>query len=149
MIRQYGPFKKLVLNDPSEKMLERAKYRLRYQEGVEFKSHYIEELPFEKNSFTKVLCLNSFHYYVNQKKALTNIKRVLKPRGELFMLDWNRVGRMRITGTLINWLSPEQINARSVDEMINMLEGYEFKIQKKKEWSFRWWNFFFLKCKNK
>lgn len=149
IIQKFGPFKKLVLNDPSPNMLEHAKYRMRYNEEVKFENHYVEELPFEKNSFTTVLCLNSFHYYVDQEKALKNIKKVLKPGGTFYLLDWNRTGRMKITAAIINWLSPEHINTRSLDEMTELLHKHGFKIQKKKEWSFRWWNFFFLKCKNK
>lgn len=77
IVQSHGPFKQLVLNDPSQKMLERARYRLRNEDGVDYENHLTENLPFEESRFTKVLCLNSFHYYVDQEEALSNIKKVL------------------------------------------------------------------------
>lgn len=146
IIRKHGPFRKFVLNDPSENMLERAKYRLRYEDNIEYKSYYTEELPFKENSFTSVLCLNAFHYYVDQEKALHNIHRVLKTGGTFYIQDWNRVGRMRLSDKFIKWFSPENINTRNLPEMKEMLNEYQFKIKEVKEWGFRWWKFFFVKC---
>lgn len=149
IVQKKGPFKRLVLNDPSEKMLERAKYRLRYKAGVEYKNKLTEELFFKKAGFTKVLCLNSFHYYVDQEKALENMSNALETGGTLYFQDWNRVGRMKVFGKIIDWMSPENINIRNKGEMKLLLKKHGFKVKAEKMWSFRWWNFFFIRAEKK
>lgn len=149
IVQKKGPFKQLVLNDPSKKMLERAKYRLRNKAGAEYKNKLTEELTFKKAGFTKVLCLNSFHYYADQEKALENIHNALEPGGTLYLQDWNRVGRMKVFGKIIDWLSPEIIHSRNVQEMRQMLKKNGFKVKKEKVWGFRWWNFFFIRAEKK
>ena len=146
IVKKHGSFKKLVLNDPSKKMLERAKYRLRNQKYVEYRYRLTEELFTEEDRFTKVLCLNSFHYYVDQDKSLENISNVLEPGGTLYIQDWNRVGRMKVFGKIIDWLSPENINTRNIEEMKLLLKKHGFKVKTEKVWSFRWWNFFFIRA---
>lgn len=142
----FGSFNRLVLNDPSPKMQERAKYRLRYEKEVEFTSHFSEELPFEDNSFTQVICLNSFHNYTNQERVLENFHRVLKPDGNLWMLDWNRTGSFIITNKFIDWLSPENINSRTLDELKSLLSYQNFEVIEEDTWGYRWWNFLFVRC---
>ena len=146
IVQKQGPFQQLVLNDPSKKMLERAKYRLRNEDGVEYKNKLTEELSFKRDRFTKVLCLNSFHYYIDQEKALENMSNALETGGTLYFQDWNRVGRMKIFGKIIDWMSPENINTRNIGEMKLLLKKHGFKVKAEKKWSFRWWNFFFIRA---
>lgn len=146
IIDKYGFPKRLVLNDPSPKMQERAKYRLRYQKEVEFTCHFSEELPFQENTFTQLICLNSFHYYTNQRRVLENFNKVLKPGGTLWMLDWNRTGSFKIANKFIDWLSPENINSRTLDELKSLLSDYNFEVTGEDTWGYRWWNFLFVRC---
>lgn len=147
ILDQFGPFARFVLNDPSPKMQERAKYRLRYQDGIEFTSHYAEMLPFEEDSFSQIICLNSFHYYTNQSQVLENFSRLLAPGGTLWMLDWNRTGSFKIANKLIDWLSPENINSRTLSELKSLLRNDDFKVREENTWSYKWWNFLFVRCK--
>ncbi|WP_069131629.1 class I SAM-dependent methyltransferase [Rhodohalobacter halophilus] len=142
----FGPFDRLVLNDPAEKMLQKAKTRLAETSNVEFTNCFCEELDFKPNSFDKILCLNSFHYYIGQEKVLNLFHLFLKPGGTLYLLDWNRKGWFTIVSSLIGLLSPENINTRSADEMSKMLTKSGFSVKEKEEWSFRWWKFYFMKC---
>lgn len=142
----YGPFRRLVLNDPSPNMLEKARYRFRYQGEIEFFNEYCEELPFESDTFTQIICLNAFHYYTHQNDVLRHFRRMLKPEGNLWMLDWNRTGSFRLASTLIDWLSPENINSRNLDEMREMFNKHRFEIKEEATWGYRWWNFFFVRC---
>ena len=137
----------LVLNDPASKMLEKAKSKLAGYSNVRFTNCYCEELNFEKQTFDKIICLNSFHYYVDQKAVLNHFHNFLKPGGELYMLDWNRKGYFLISNFLIDLLSPENINSRSLEEMKPLLKEHGFEVQDCEEWNFRWWKFFYLKCK--
>lgn len=145
IINKYGIPNRLVLNDPSPKMQERAKYRLRYKKKVEFTSHFSEELPFAENSFTQIICLNSFHYYTNQYRVLENFNKVLKPGGTLWMLDWNRTGSFKIANKFIDWLSPENINSRTLNELKSLLSNQNFEVIDEDTWGYRWWNFLFVR----
>lgn len=147
MIEKFGFPNRLVLNDPAPKMQERAKYRLRYQKEVEFTSHFSEELPFSENTFSQIICLNSFHYYTNQPRVLENFKTVLKTGGTLWILDWNRTGSFKIANKFIDWLSPENINSRTLEELQSMLEDQNFNVTKEDTWGYRWWNFLFVRCR--
>ncbi len=148
ILQKSGPFKRFVVNDPSEGMLSQAKYLLRHDvKKIEFTGHYSENLPFEDASFTQIICLNSFHYYVNQEKVMAHFSRLLKPGGTLWMLDWNRVGLFKVASFLIDLLSPEHINTRTLDETKQLCRPNGFTVQDEEEWGFRVWRFFFLKCK--
>lgn len=146
ILKRYGPFERLALNDPSTEMLERAKYRLRYVEDVEFYNHLSENLRFDDNSFSQIICLNSFHYYSDQKEVLGHFQRILKPGGNLWILDWNRTGSFKIANIFLDWFSPENINSRSLDEMRILLQDFGFEIKEEDQWGYRWWNFFFVRC---
>jgi ubiquinone/menaquinone biosynthesis C-methylase UbiE len=136
----------LVLNDPASKMLEKAKSKLAGYSNVRFTNCYCEELNLEHQTFDKIICLNSFHYYVDQETVLNHFHNFLKPGGELYILDWNRKGYFLMSNFLIDLLSPENINSRSIEEIIPMLNENGFTVQEQDEWSFRWWKFFFVKC---
>ena len=45
-----------------------------------------QEIPWEENSFDKVLSVESFYYYGNQEGALDELLRVMAPGGELYIL---------------------------------------------------------------
>ncbi len=49
-----------------------------------------ERLPFAWGSFDVVTCANSFHHYPHQQRAILEMKRVLKPRGRLMLVDGYR-----------------------------------------------------------
>jgi len=44
------------------------------------------ELPFKNNQFEAVFCLEALEHIINPQKVLSEIKRVLKPRGYLIIL---------------------------------------------------------------
>lgn len=52
-------------------------------ENIEFVEGIAEELPFEKNSFDKVVSVSVLEHVPNQEQALKEISRVLKPGGML------------------------------------------------------------------
>lgn len=146
ILKKHKSFNRLVLNDPSSKMLERAKYRLRYNDEIEFRNQFCEQLPFGENTFSQIICLNSFHYYTHQEDVLNHFRRMLKPGGNLWVLDWNRTGTFKIASTFIDWLSPENINSRTLNEMKTMLKEAGFDVTDEDTWGYRWWNFFFVRC---
>lgn len=75
--------------DLSKDMIERAKSKLR-GEPIEFKIGDVEELPYESNTFDIITCSHSFHHYPNQKKAASEMHRVLRGEGKLMIIDGSR-----------------------------------------------------------
>ena len=49
-----------------------------------------EHLPFESGYFDMVTCSNSFHHYPNQLQAVQEMRRVLKDKGGLLIVDGHR-----------------------------------------------------------
>ena len=146
ILSKYGPFKRLVLNDPSKGMLEQAKYRLRYNKEVEYTSDFSEDLSFREDEFTKIICLNSFRYYTDHQAVLSHFRRMLRSGGDLYILSWNRTGFFRFLNWIISIVSNQEMNTRTLEEMKGMLTEAGFKIQNEETWRFRWWKFFFVKC---
>ncbi|MCS7281087.1 MAG: class I SAM-dependent methyltransferase [Desulfobacterota bacterium] len=46
-----------------------------------------EELPFDDSTFDLVVCAFSFHHFSDQKKAMDEIRRVIRPKGKLYLLE--------------------------------------------------------------
>lgn len=144
LLNQYKSIKKLVLNDFSKKMLQKAKERLKNKAEISFSNYTANKLGFSDESFTKIFCLNSFHYYQRQQQVLAECRRVLKPGGKIYLLDWNRSGWFSLVNKLIDLGGSENINTKSLAEAKDMLQGTGFKIQVRKEWRYKWWKFYFL-----
>ena len=69
------------------KGLERWK---QHEQGVFAVQADSERLPFDRATFDVVTCANSFHHYPNQKRAVAEMKRVLRPNGRLMLIDGYR-----------------------------------------------------------
>lgn len=76
--------------DLSESMLRAAQPHVVCQQRVHMSVADSEHLPFATGAFDFVTCSNSFHHYPNQPAALAEMRRVLKPGGELFLTDGYR-----------------------------------------------------------
>jgi ubiquinone/menaquinone biosynthesis C-methylase UbiE len=58
------------------------------QEGAPaFVNADAEHIPFPDASFDVVTCSHSFHHYPNQSAAVREMRRVLRPRGRLMLID--------------------------------------------------------------
>lgn len=139
---------RLFLNDPAADMLNVAKKKLKTEEtDIAFTHYFTEELNgLSPETFDHIICLNSFHYYVDQPRSLSNFRKLLNPGGTLWMLDWNRTGFFIINSKLIDWFSSMNINTRSLAETESMLTKHGFSVQKREKWRFRLWNFFFVRA---
>lgn len=145
-ILQNFPDVNITVNDPSDGMLKIAKNRLKAYDQTIFTNYPAEEIPFEENRFDHVLCLNSFHYYTDQRSVMSSIRNVLKSGGTINILDWNREGWFHLPNTIISLLSPENINTRSLGEMKNLVTECGLEIQSEESWSFRFWKFFYVEA---
>lgn len=48
----------------------------------------VRRLPFPDGLFDHVICANSFHYFRTPVECLREMRRVMRPGGELVLVDW-------------------------------------------------------------
>lgn len=77
--------------DLSPKMLSIACKKL--PSSVKLQQADVHHLPFPDNSFDYVLCMESFHHYHDQQKALSEMARVVKKQGKIIIVDINFFSR--------------------------------------------------------
>jgi ubiquinone/menaquinone biosynthesis C-methylase UbiE len=73
--------------DLSEKMIEKAKENFREKLNFHFIKANAEAIPLPDEWFDIIICTHSFHHYLNPVKALAEMKRLLKTRGKVYILD--------------------------------------------------------------
>ena len=100
--------------DYSRDMLEQAESRFRGLGITNIKTMQgdVGALPFENDTFDKILCMNGLHVFPDKTKAYAEILRTLKPGGELLacfyiageqkLADW----LARTVMTRMGWFTP-------------------------------------------
>jgi ubiquinone/menaquinone biosynthesis C-methylase UbiE len=73
--------------DISKKMIEKSEKNANGTPNVKFYVASSDDLPLESEYFDTIICTNSFHHYLRPEKTLEEVKRVLKPKGRLYILD--------------------------------------------------------------
>jgi len=76
--------------DGSVGMLRIAKEKLRNVPRVTLQQAMADSLPFPEGRFDWVISCNSFHCFDYPNKVLSEMVRVLRPGGDLLILDWCR-----------------------------------------------------------
>lgn len=71
--------------DVSSQMLRRARAR---QLPVHWLCGEAASLPLADEQFDVVACLSAFHYFRQPRRALVEMRRVLRPGGQLIVVDW-------------------------------------------------------------
>lgn len=85
-LAQKQPQATLIGIDPVPEMLAVA--RRRVPPRTELHEGWAEELPFADNDFDVVVSCSMFHYIRQPDSALKEMRRVLRPGGELVITDW-------------------------------------------------------------
>ncbi|MFQ6061481.1 MAG: methyltransferase domain-containing protein [Thermoplasmata archaeon] len=75
----------LLCLDPSRRILTHARQYL--GKRVQFVGGIAEKLPFNEERFDIVFCVFSFRDFMNKEASLREIKRVLRKRGRVCILD--------------------------------------------------------------
>jgi ubiquinone/menaquinone biosynthesis C-methylase UbiE len=87
-IPHYPPVDELVAVDPSEPMLRRARRRATETgRQVTFVEAPAEQLPFEDDSFDTVVVIAALCTVDDQRRALQEIRRVLRPDGQFLFSE--------------------------------------------------------------
>ena len=92
----------LIGVDISEEMLTTASENLSslgFREEAEFRKGEADSLPFENDSVDNVVSTLSLHHWSDASRAFQEIHRVMKPGGQLLLLDLRRDPRR-----LLYWL---------------------------------------------
>ncbi len=79
--------------DQSEELIKKAQEKF---SGVDFAVGDMRELPFPDDSYDIIYSIAAFHHLANAEdrlKALSEMRRVLKPGGKVVMTNWNLLGK--------------------------------------------------------
>ena len=80
----------------------------------------VESLPFKDNEFDYVITCEAFHHYLNQNKAINEMKRVLKDGGKLIIADVNFF--FDIFHRIFEVFEPGCVRVNNRNEFIKMFE---------------------------
>lgn len=84
-------FQKCLLIDPSEKLLNEAKKRLKKFKNIEFKKGTAQNLSVKYSKFDLALMVRVIHHLPKPEKAFREAYKVLKPQGYLICEFANKI----------------------------------------------------------
>ena len=87
-LRERKPALRLTGTDLSPDMIRVARKRLPDGDSLRWDVAPAEALPYGDASFDAVVCANAFHLVPDQPAALKEFHRVLRPNGQLVIVDW-------------------------------------------------------------
>lgn len=93
MILKKCPQSFVIATDPNTSMLEAGRDRLLDSgvfKSVEFVQGFAENLPFPNHRFENVFCAFGFRNFTDQVKGISECARVLKPGGQLTILEFSQ-----------------------------------------------------------
>lgn len=122
-----GPegFGQVVGVDVSDEMIRLARETSKEFENVLYVWGSAQQIPWEENYFDKVLSVESFYYYADQDRALSELFRVMAPRGRLFIL----INLYKDNVYSLQWVDKLKVpvHVRSEAEYIELLEKHAFE----------------------
>ena len=111
--------------DVSDEMVRRARAASTQHDNLLFVVGSAEHIPWEENSFDKVLSVESFYYYGDQDRALEELFRVLAPRGELYIL----INLYKDNSYSLRWVEELKVpvQVRSEQEYVELLKAHAYE----------------------
>jgi ubiquinone/menaquinone biosynthesis C-methylase UbiE len=111
--------------DVSDEMIRRARAASTQLDNLLFVVGSAQQIPWQEDYFDKVLSVESFYYYGDQGGALDELRRVMAPGGELYIL----INLYKDNHYSLRWVGELQVpvQVKSEQEYIEMLKahGYE------------------------
>lgn len=87
-------------------------------------------LPLADERFDWVICANSFHYFRAPETALGEFRRVLRPNGQLVLVDWCDDYLMcRVCSLWLRWFRPAFYRTYSLRQCRSLLKRSGFVIE--------------------
>jgi ubiquinone/menaquinone biosynthesis C-methylase UbiE len=109
--------------DISSKMIKKAVASSASYSNVYFRRSDVEKLPFDNGFFDFIICTNAFHHFSKPEKAVREARRVLKPKGKIYILDMTAdYFFMRILNRLARKLEPAHVRIYSTLEYQKFFE---------------------------
>ena len=122
-----GPegFGQVVGLDVSDEMVRQARASSKDFENILYVWGSAQQIPWEENFFDKVLSVESFYYYADQDRALSELFRVMAPHGRLFIL----INLYRDNPYSLQWVDKLKVpvHVRSEAEYVELLKKHAFE----------------------
>ncbi len=93
MILEKCPQSYVIATDPNTSMLESGRDRLLDSgkfKSIELVQGFAENLPFPDQQFHHIFCAFGFRNFTDQERAISECSRVLKPGGQLTILEFSK-----------------------------------------------------------
>ncbi len=122
-----GPegFGQVVGVDISDEMIRQARDDSRDFDNLLYVWGSAQQIPWEENFFDKMLSVESFYYYPDQDRVLTELFRVMAPRGRLFIL----INLYKDNPFSLQWVDKLKVpvHVRSEEEYVDLLKKHAFE----------------------
>ncbi len=93
---------KLILSDLSEGMLETARANVGCHDNVEYKLIDIGSIPYADESFDAVIANMMLYHVPDIEKALSEVRRVLKPSGTFYCATYGERGIVEYLAAILS-----------------------------------------------
>ncbi|PYX86551.1 MAG: hypothetical protein DMG68_15045 [Acidobacteria bacterium] len=121
-----GPegFGQVVGLDVSDEMIRQARAASKDFENILYVWGSAQQIPWEENFFDKVLSVESFYYYPDQDRALSELFRVMAPHGRMFIL----INLYKDNPYSLQWVDKLKVpvHVRSAAEYAELLKKHAF-----------------------
>jgi arsenite methyltransferase len=111
--------------DVSDEMIRRARAKSAEYDNILFVVGSAQQIPWQEDFFDKVLSVESFYYYGDQGGALDEVRRVMAPGGELYIL----INLYRDNHYSLRWVDELQVpvQVKSEAEYLAMFREHGFE----------------------
>lgn len=109
--------------DASSNMVKRARAKVGGHPNVSIRHAAASDLPFDAGSFDAVVSASVLHYLKEPVAGLREMRRVLRPGGKAFVVDWSRdFATMRLREAVLKILDPAHGRTYAGDEVRALLQ---------------------------
>jgi len=132
LIQKYFSPKKIYAVDIDEKMLKKAQKK-NNDTNIIFEIADVTKLPYADNTFDAIFDFGMIHHIVEWKVCLKELKRVLKPNGELILEDLSIESFETFFGIFLKFfLKHPYEKMYKLKDFLKYLEKINFEIKNKK-----------------